>query len=145
MKKCLIAILVFGSFALLTIGVITAILVIDAQSQEDEPQKLIADQLFQNESVKIIANEIVDWSTDGNLTEPPPNPLYNVGDSAECRDVIEGYYEQATSSQKRNKENGAKLNASYQGILDKQAEYGIELVDNQAFLDWTYEDYEDSW
>ena len=71
-------------------------------------------------------------------------PLYNVGDSAECRDVIDGDYEWATSSQKIKRENEAKLNDSYQGILDKQAEYRIELVDNQAFLDWTYEDYKDS-
>ena len=36
----------------------------------------------------------------------------------------------------QDKKNNERLNASYQKILDKQKEYGVELVDNEAFLEW---------
>ena len=39
----------------------------------------------------------------------------------------------------------AILNASYQKILDKQAEYEVELVDNEAFLEWTVSDWDETW
>ena len=41
--------------------------------------------------------------------------------------------------------NDAKLDASFQGILDKQAEYSIELVNNRDFAEWTISDWPNSW
>ena len=37
------------------------------------------------------------------------------------------------------------MDESFQDILDKQARYKIELIDNREFLDWTTEDWENSW
>ena len=89
---------------------------------------------------------VAKWESRDYGTDTPPEPLFSDSqDNQECRDVVEGFYKSATWTWESNRKNESKLNKSFQDILDKQAEYGIELIDNQEFLDWTTEDWEDSW
>ena len=82
-----------------------------------------------------------EWKED----EAPPEPIFNDQDSEDCILTVEGYYEQAVEQFESNKKSEKKLNASYQQILDKQSQYGIELVDNDAFPKWSNADWDQTW
>ena len=58
---------------------------------------------------------------------------------------MEEFFEDATLQYEDFKRIQSGLNADYQRILDLQEEYSFELVNNDAFLDWTTSDWKDSW
>ena len=92
-------------------------------------------------------NQIIKWEIyENDYDEYPPKPIFNDEDNARCVESIEGFFESAYTSFERGQENQQKLIDSYQAILDKQEEYGIELTNNKDFAYWTIEDYpENSW
>ena len=80
-----------------------------------------------------------------DFSDPPPQPRYLASDSIECKYAIDQHYSWAKSNYDSGTEEIAKLKEYYQGILNRQSEYEMELVNNESFADWTYTGWEDSW
>lgn len=59
----------------------------------------------------------------------PPRPIFNAGDNDECRELLSDWYDDAV----KYNEKYIRLDRSYSGVLDRQAKYGIEIVNNQQF------------
>ena len=59
--------------------------------------------------------------------------------------MLEFQYKEADNAWSENQKNVAKLEESYQGILDRQQKYNIQLVGNEAFFEWTTSDFSTSW
>ena len=55
------------------------------------------------------------------------------------------HYEWASSSFESGVRNEAKLDESYNNILERQERYGVNLVNNPAFRDWVLSDWDLSW
>ena len=91
-------------------------------------------------------DDAVDWSNyqikDGEL---PPEPIFNSRDNEDCITVVEGYYESSVNSFEYTQRDNAKLEQSYNNILDRQRRYGVNLVNNSEFRDWVLSDWELSW
>ena len=56
-----------------------------------------------------------------------------------------GLYESSTNNFNSFHEDQAKINASYEKILDYQEIYKIELIDNEEFMDFAISGWEFGW
>ena len=70
-----------------------------------------------------------------------PELSFNDGDDSLCRDNLSDIHKRVQSVYSNALKNQARLDKSYQEILD----FGVSLVDNSAFLDWTTADWKESW
>ena len=80
--------------------------------------------------------EIVEGSysiKDHDFTEPPPKPIFSNFDTLECREKVNGYYISAELSFKKGSVGEAKLNKSFEAILARQKNYGVQLARNKDF------------
>ena len=77
------------------------------------------------------------WQASDFTGKKSPAPLFNTADSQDCRDTIQYNYDFATRSYDSKISMAEKLSASYQGILDKQELYSVELANNESFKEWT--------
>lgn len=73
----------------------------------------------------------------------PSRPIFRRKDKSECREAIDEHYDWAKSTYDANDANENRLNDSYETILAWQA-WGISLIDNAAFKEWTMDGWEDS-
>ena len=78
-----------------------------------------------------------------DLTERPPTPFFSESDNAECREEVTEYFDYATKAYEYTMSEEAKLDKAYTQILTKQEAYGIELVGNKTFLEWTLSDWDE--
>ena len=71
-------------------------------------------------------------------------PNFNSEDTPECKAEVRKYYKIVVDRVKETKADNLRLSASYQEILDRQLRYGVEIVNNKKFLDWTISDWASS-
>ena len=107
---------------------------------------LIAGTVYEFTAVSDLDDNIdIDWYEDLDYNEEPPLLELNRIDDEECAIQMEKKYAEALYGFEDVKEKDAILEASYQAILDKQEQYGVNLVDNYNFLVWTTADWEDTY
>ena len=71
-----------------------------------------------------------------------PELVFDSADSSTCRENMTKIHERVQDVYYRKRvTNQARLDTSYQGILD----FGVSLVDNDKFLDWTTDDWKKSY
>ena len=89
---------------------------------------------------------VIDWNKEDWDYEgvPPPKPQFYFSDSDLCRSRINDRYTVALDRYEEERRNDADLLEYYNSILDKQAQYGVELVDNSDFQALTVSDWADS-
>ena len=69
-------------------------------------------------------------------------PIFNASDSDECRVYVNRHYRTASLTVTDAKTAEARLEASYEAILGKQTEYGVNLARNDEFREWCIDDFE---
>ena len=86
-----------------------------------------------------ILNEekMIDWSERHQAGEQPPKPEFNIYDGDKCRSTVGEYFENAANMWEYNKKSEAKMQASMQELLDMQTDFDFDIVQNEAFRDWT--------
>ena len=72
----------------------------------------------------------IDWKAPAD-NRTPPVPIFNPDDNAECRKIINEWYESADSMQKEI----VRVEQGLNEVLDRQAKYGIEIVNNPEFYE----------
>ena len=92
---------------------------------------------------EVFADSWLQWQA--NYEEEPPVPQFNWHDDEKCRERVNFLYEEASKSFSEKQLNNAKLQDSFQDILDKQAKYDVELVNNEDFFAWTVSDWSMTW
>ena len=75
----------------------------------------------------------------------PEPPRFNREDLPECIRYVEELYRDAILGFEEDERKTKGLNEDYQKILDLQRDYSFELVNNDAFLDWTTSDWAESY
>merc|ERR1712218_48239 len=70
----------------------------------------------------------IDWKAPAD-NRTPPVPIFNPDDNAECRQIINEWYESADRKQKKI----VRVEQGLNEVLDRQAKYGIEIVNNPEF------------
>ena len=87
-----------------------------------------------------------DTGKDNNrLDLPPPEPVFSDNDGDQCRDAITRYYDIVSRSFNQASDDQAKVNDAYERILDLQETTGVQLVNNEDFLDFCLSDWETRW
>lgn len=97
---------------------------------------------MEEEEAQIQTNSRIDWEAIDEREDGPPEPVFNSRDNSECRRIISEYYESAVSGHEYAQRNEAKLNVSYQGILDRQTRYRVNLANNQDIKEFALTAYE---
>ena len=99
---------------------------------------------FETENGEVYA--VIDWNKEDWDYEgvPPPKPQFYFTDFDLCRSRINDRYTVALDRYEEERRNDADLLEYYNSILDKQAQYGVELVDNSDFQALTVSDWADS-
>ena len=87
-----------------------------------------------------MANELKE---DEYLGVPPPEPTFNSNDNTECRKIITDYYEYALQGYNAEMFARAAMAEALENVLIAQRETGIEIVNNEDFLEWSDSDYID--
>merc|ERR1711994_535830 len=95
----------------------------------------------EEEEALIQTNSRIDWEAVDESEDGPPEPVFNSGDNSECRSMISYFYEEAASSYEWALRSEAKLNASYQGLLDRQTRYRVNLANNEDIKEFTLTDF----
>jgi len=90
-----------------------------------------------------IENMDIRWTAD--YDEKPPAPAFNIMDNEECEDAVRKYHIWAQDALMIKTINEKRLDDSFKEILDAQRRLRVELVDNEAFLDWIVSDWDQTW
>ena len=69
-------------------------------------------------------------------------PRFNLEDNDECQGVVNRLYRDALTNWNQREVDESKVDNSYAAILSKQRKYGVELANNDDFVDFTLEDWD---
>ena len=125
--KALTLALIATAVAVSIAAVAAAIYFIAREDEEEIPQENVADELKEVEYLSV----------------PPPEPTFNSNDNTVCRGIITEYYEYALAGYTGETEAIAALAEGYEDVLTAQRKTGIEIVNNEDFLNWMDSGYED--
>ena len=122
MVKAWIIFAVIGTLA--ATATITAIVVMRRDKADDESSLEMVERRF------------------SETNQGPPNPEFTDSDSRECQSTMLDHYNYVNGVWEAEEASKEALDKRFANILALQKSEGIELVNNEDFLNWTISDWD---